>query len=138
VSVCSLHRFHRPTPLTTERHHIIPQAWQIFALNDGNITASKARQMAAVAREGGITEVALFDPRTVTLAPTCHRNVHYWIVKLMQTGQGEAPLDGVPMAFGRGGRLSGEQKLAIQALTRWRASGYMLGTLRRAKLWGQA
>lgn len=59
---CEAHKSHRPEPLTSEAHHVIPQAWQNYALG-----AEK-----------------LFDKRTVLLCPTGHRNVHTYIVMLMK------------------------------------------------------
>lgn len=102
---CSLHRFHRPLALTTENHHVIPQAWQHFALG----------------RE------ALFDERVVAVAPTCHRNVHYWLVQFMKSL--DSPTPKWPTA---------EAKMALLGMQRYRESGRSLDDLAIAKLWGGA
>lgn len=111
---CTLHRYHRPRALTVERHHIIPQAWQLH------------------------TGVALWDKRTVTLCPTSHRNVHYWIVQLMHGGgDSDDPLQAKLMVFGQR-RLTREQAIAYDALTRFRGAGFSLVNLRDAHLFGEA
>jgi hypothetical protein len=95
---CSLHRIHRPRNLTTEFHHIIPQAWQLTL------------------------DPKLFDRRTIELCPTSHRNVHFWIVKLMmhaQVARTEDPV--VAYKAARPAVASREFAIAYQALTRWTA-----------------
>lgn len=57
--VCGLHR-HIPRAEYCEMHHVVPQAWQ-------HTVSPK-----------------LLDPRVIALTPTCHRNVHVWIVRLMR------------------------------------------------------
>jgi hypothetical protein len=99
---CQLHKIHRPLSMTVEYHHIIPQAWQHFILG----------------------EPKLWDKRTIGLCPTSHRNVHYWIVRLMK---GPIPL-----------RPTREVHVAQLALERFTLAGYDLQVLRDHKLWGQA
>lgn len=98
---CTAHRYHYPAPLTLEEHHVLPQAWQNFALG----------------RE------ALFDRRTVTLCPTCHRNVHHWIVALMRGAD-------------RIRRV--ECQIASLALDRWVSTGRSLDDLVAHGLYGEA
>lgn len=59
---CELHKIHIPKALTSELHHVIPQAWQNWKLGAER----------------------LFDKRTIELCPTGHRNVHYWLVRYMK------------------------------------------------------
>src|SRR4051794_24334408 len=68
---CALHKEHRPPALTTELHHVIPRAWQ----------ATWAPPTAPF--PGTYAGQRLWDARTVELAPTCHRNVHALIVRVM-------------------------------------------------------
>jgi hypothetical protein len=114
VASCTLHRIHRPAALTVERHHIIPQAWQLH------------------------DSPALWDPRTVALCPTSHRNVHFWLVQLMHAGAGsDDPLQAKLRLF-RGHRLTREQSIAYDALTRYRGTTRSLEALRAAHLYGEA
>lgn len=106
VKSCSLHRYHRPRALTAEDHHVIPRAWQSFWIPAGKIAH-------------------IWDPRTVTLCPTSHRNVHVWIVRFMHAGMPKH-------VVGR------EAKIAALALTRWEEAGGSLEALREAGLWGEA
>jgi hypothetical protein len=115
---CELHRIHRPRALTVELHHVLPQAWQHYWTPGPKLPAPNR----------------LFDPRTVALCPTSHRNVHYWIVKLMRAAVSEDPLDAKKSLGG----LSREQAIAYDALTRWREAGGSLAGLRAAGLFGEA
>lgn len=71
--ICEVHQayIHRPLPLEVERHHPVPRAWQAI------YTPAKA---PFPGQYGG---QALWDSRVVMVPPTCHRNVHHWIVLLM-------------------------------------------------------
>ena len=70
---CELHRTHRPRNLTVEEHHVIPRAWQLLWL-----------------APGGDPRQEIWHPETITLCPTGHRNVHFWLVKYMKEGSGDA------------------------------------------------
>lgn len=77
---CELHAQHRPEPLTSEQHHLEPQAWQHFKMTGHGV---EARAMEERAGGAGWLATRLYNTRTVKVAPTCHRNVHYWIVQIM-------------------------------------------------------
>ena len=115
MTACVAGRTHRPVNMTIELHHQIPQAWQ---------------HLIAPA----LVPAFLFDPRTVPLCPTHHRNVHAHIVRLMKT-------TGVTLAECRAlyaGRTN-EYLIACQALERWLADpARTLQMLRDARLFGEA
>ena len=119
---CALHRVHWPKPLYSELHHIIPQAWQVF--------------WRPTPVERSTQASSLFDPRTIPLCPTVHRNVHTWLVKLMRSGPGEDPLAAKLAVFGSKA-LTREQRVAYQALCRWKEWGGSLDALRSARLYGE-
>jgi hypothetical protein len=130
---CSLHKIHRPVNKTTEQHHIIPQAWQASYLPPSVQSDIPARRALAAAN-------GLWDDRTVELCPTSHRNVHYWIVKLMQSAHNEGsddPLVAKKSLVGNR-RLDREQSIAYDALTRFRQVGGSLLALAKQGEWGQA
>jgi hypothetical protein len=62
---CSIHRYHRPRPLTTEQHHVLPRAWQ------------------AVWQPEEYDGKKLWLPKTIPLCPTGHRSVHHILVEIM-------------------------------------------------------
>lgn len=116
-----------------ELHHVIPQAWQNAWLEGEK----------------------LFDPRTVPLCPTGHRNVHFWLVALMHalpatvldvntTASDRSAVmaadDAVHLTAKREGRRVNRKEFACarEALIRWVESGKSLGWLATRKLWGQA
>lgn len=112
---CEARRFHVPKALSTDDHHVIPQAWQ--RLEDKH---------------------KLFAPQTVELCPTCHRNVHYWIVRLMKAlalKYSNDPLVAKKHIAGNK-RLNREQKIAYDALTKYQASGRSLLALCEKGQWG--
>lgn len=102
---CGLRR-HIPEAAAAELHHVIPQAWQHFKLGNDK----------------------LFDPRTVPLAPTCHRLVHHWLVLLMK--------DRMPPKYTK----ADERYITIADLgcRRFVEAGGLLDDLRMAHLWGEA
>lgn len=100
---------------------MIPRAWQEFWAPVGRLPAAKR----------------IWDARTVELCPTSHRNVHFWIVKLMKTRAGEDPLNYKKAVWGSG-RLTREQSLAYTTLCRWKEAGGSLTALCQEGLWGEA
>jgi hypothetical protein len=114
-AACSLHRVHRPKNLTVDFHHVVPRAWQNFHLGEDK----------------------LFDPRTVPICPTGHRNVHFWIVQFMKANLEEDPLLAKKAVFGNS-RLNSEAKTALLALQRWKEAGLSLNSLRSAGQFGRA
>ena len=110
---CTLGKFHRPVPLTVELHHLIPVGWQ------------KTWQPATAPYPGTDPDGRgkLWDARTVALCPTHHRNVHWWIVRLMH---GAKP------------SRSSECGVAQLALQHFTDAGGDLDALRKAGEWGVA
>lgn len=143
---CELHvlHAHAPVPLTFEQHHVIPQAWQLFAAGMRHVGPATTAASVPGAPP-------LFDPRTVGVGPTCHRNVHHYIVALMRA------LDALPRSVSRdvltpevtrlvrrrervkvGSLHAAEFDTALLALGRYAAAGYELSALMDAGLWGEA
>jgi hypothetical protein len=121
---CQLHKSHgTPKPLTVEVHHIMPVGFQLtwqpsvppYPGNDPN-----GRGM-------------LWDNRTVACCPTGHRDIHYWIVKLMHAVTDEDPLQAESVVKGRGVQFD----WACQALLRFKEYGGSLQALRVAHEYGQ-
>lgn len=87
-AACDIHKSHAPHPLYTERHHIVPQAWQAFWRPEGPQGSNSARR-ASLVMAGDIEAAALvaphlWDPRTTNLCRTGHGNVHFLLVRLMR------------------------------------------------------
>lgn len=149
-AACELHGSsnHAPEPLTVEQHHLIPQAWQHFAQQGAKDALPEERaRWARGAATAGV--VVLFDPRTVGVAPTCHRNVHYCIVALMRALNAEpaSSRDTLHPEFVRairrklsvrGGMHGAEFECAQLALVRYAAAGHKLSELQAAGLYGEA
>jgi hypothetical protein len=119
---CEIHKYHFPKPLSTEAHHVTPQAWQRVWCPETSLTYAGW----------------LWDEHTVDLCPTGHRNVHRHLVKLMKTFEAawdtRGTLDerGVLEAtrlyvFGK--RLSREEAIALLAPSRWLNAGGSLNVL---------
>jgi hypothetical protein len=118
---CTLRRFHRPRVPGSDHHHIVPQAWQRFwAPRPELLTANGP----------------LWDRRTIEVCPNCHRTIHEWIVVLMRAGTTDDPLEAKLRAFGNR-RLSREQGIALEALTRFVEPGGSLTLLRAKRLFGE-
>lgn len=113
MSPCLLHKFHRPLALTSEEHHIEPQAWQKFAV--GRID----------------------KPETVTLCPTSHRNVHHFIVLMMKWIRA-TEIDSEKAAWDSMSINTKESRIARQALVRYESRGKSLLALARTGNLGQA
>lgn len=127
---CDAHRSHHPTPTYQELHHVVPQAWQAFWQPKG--------------------KTPLWDRRTVPLCPTGHRNVHFWLVRLMEAVDAPdvaAQHTAVATAIRRvrvdakaGGMTihTSEFSLSQLALYRWIDAGGQLAALTSAHLYGEA
>lgn len=114
--ICDLHLAHVPKVVCNpERHHIVPQAWQHFALRSER----------------------LFLPTTALVPPTCHRNVHFYIVKLMRLLETQAVEDPAA-AWALLKKNTAESRCAYAGLVGYWQSGYSLLTLCEAKLYGNA
>jgi hypothetical protein len=121
---CSARRLHVPRPpATLDEHHVIPRAWQAFWSPGG--VAAVVDLAGDVERPGGEIELErdhLWDPRTVTLCPNCHRAVHERIVQLMHGG---------------GAGFDHVAPIARLALQRWQDAGGSIELLRQHGLWGE-
>lgn len=114
--ICDLHLVHAPKVVCSpERHHIVPQAWQHFARR----------------------EERLFLPTTVKVPPTCHRNVHFYIVKLMKLLEPLAADDPL-VAWQALKKNTAESRCAYAGLMNYWQAGYSLLLLCEAKLYGYA
>jgi hypothetical protein len=135
---CEAHGSHRPTAQYTELHHVVPQAWQL--------TWAPVPPAASG---------HLWDPRTVALCPTGHRNVHFWLVRLMHALPAsvldarrqshdraaiQQALTRVRLEAPKDGRriVANEFEFARLAPMRWVDAGGNLGDLIRAKQFGAA
>lgn len=147
---CELHKVHKPRSHVQERHHIIPQAWQAFWFPDSH-TASVERVHRFPSDEIGparivegvrIPKPGLWHPDTITLCPTGHRNVHWWLVVLMRELSTQTSADVAQAARAvrevHIGRQPPEVALAIEGMALFRDAGGDLLALTRAKLWGQS
>lgn len=126
METCSLHKAHYPTPLTVEDHHVVPVAWQ-------------QTWQPAVAPYPGIDPDGrgkLWDARTIPVAPTCHRNVHAWIVRLMHALVGEDAHQAFVAV--KGGPAGTQAHWGLEALLRYQAVGGTLQQLVAAGEWGHA
>lgn len=146
---CALHPPDRDHALTIEQHHIIPQAWQHFwqpAPAPSPVptpTPAPASANLEIVGSG-----ALWDPRTIALAPTCHRNVHFWIVAMMhafhsQTAQGAVGIAAAKTAVIKKYGLSAshppkEMAVSETGLQRYWSAGGDLHALGDAGEWGEA
>lgn len=109
---------------------MIPQAWQALW-----------RPTAHAATSG------LWDPRTVPICPTGHRNVHWWLVRIVRTADrmvvtGSADVPELVAAAVAAAPLNRahhrEVATARLALERWYAAGGLVRTLGDAGEWGEA
>lgn len=112
---CLLHTHRQgrnpPFPLLSEEHHVLPVAWQ------------------QVWRPLTVKSAGVWDPRTVPLCPTSHRNVHTWLPRMMKLvsriGEPDDVRDILNATRWEHGirRPPGEFFVAADALHRWRAAG---------------
>lgn len=74
MDVCEIHLgVHRPDQLDgPDRHHTLPREFQ------------RHWQPVAAPYPGTYAGEKLWDAREVKLPPTCHHNVHHWIVTIMR------------------------------------------------------
>lgn len=122
---CAIHRIHYPTPETVELHHIVPVAWQLFW------QPAQPWPFPGVDPDG---RGHLWDARTIELCPTGHRNVHFYIVKMMHNAHSDDPLEAKKATPGRGTQY----ELAYDALCRFAGAGGSLTALASASEWGQS
>lgn len=125
TSPCALHPTHSPTNLTVELHHVVPQAWQHV-------------WQPALAK---LDTNGLWDPRTVAICPTGHRNVHALIVRLMKMAASTQDEKVFLAQTAPGDRPRGhhqEFETALLALERWYAEDGKLLDLTAAGQWGEA
>lgn len=132
---CEAHDWedHRPLPTYCELHHVIPVAWQKFwwpSWNNGHERGQAA--MAHVPTGNFAPKDVVWDARLVPLGPTCHRNVHFWLVHFMKLHDDKPVSQPVP----RGG--TAEKAIARLAMERWVGWGGDLDALCDAGLYGYA
>ncbi len=124
---CVVHVTHGPKNLTVEWHHLVPVAWQLaipFPANPpspGPDTSGRGN---------------LWDNRGIWICPTGHRNVHYWIVRMMRAIN-TSKQDNPAAALKSLGSRTAEVKQAYVALTRMLPFG-SLYTLTTEGKWGEA
>ncbi len=131
MKACTARRFHRPTPLSVDEHHVVPQAWQRF-WQPGDTRSMNQRVDSALGI--GHDLPALWAPDTVTLCPTCHRNVHHHLVALMKLGAEHGHIGAVEAYPARGTEVT----IAVQGMLRFVKRGGSLDDLRTARLYGAA
>lgn len=124
---CELHKTHRPPNLTVEVHHIIPVAWQLFW----------QPQVAPYPGKDPDGRGNLWDARTVTCCPTGHRNIHFWIVKLMHAVKPGGTAIYAAYAV-NGPKANVQYEWACEALQRYEEAGGSLQKLVEAGEWGEA
>jgi hypothetical protein len=124
-----------------EEHHVVPQAWQRFwrpdDLDNNRTLGERQGHALGLSVPPHMATVYLWDKRTMTLCPTCHRNVHHIMVTLMRASVTNDPLDAMKAVF-KGRRRSMVQDIAYTGLCRYRQVGGDLRMLREAGLWGNA
>lgn len=125
--MCVFQMRHEPGPLTIERHHVIPVAWQLF-------WQPSTAPFPGVDPDG---RGDLWDARTVSPCPTHHRNVHALIVELMHSVD-RTGVEAVPEVAGTAVRRRPEWVTAQLALSRFMAVGGSLLALAAAGEWGEA
>lgn len=126
---CMLHKIHTPSNLTTEYHHTVPVAWQLFIPAPANPPAPGPDTSG---------RGPLWDTRGIWICPTGHRNVHFWIERLMHFAKSlstEDPVQCFQMLTARQGRLL-EAQQALLGLQRFVPFGSLLA-LTAAGEWGQ-
>lgn len=120
---CALHVTHSPLNKTIEFHHIIPVAWQLK-------TSVASPPFPGVDPDG---RGELWDARGVWCCPTGHRNVHHWIVAMMEWVKAYSITDPANAIPGRS-RSTQEAVWAIQALTRYEPYGALAVLARDGEL----
>jgi hypothetical protein len=133
---------HRPAArLDEEQHHVLPRKWQTLW------TPAKA-PYPGVYHEFGVTQ-QLWDARTVSVPPTCHRNVHHFIVAVMRQLAAAGGVIDANAVTAAAKAVSGaehlREKMALQELQwateaplRYLAAGGELVVLIAARAWGDS
>lgn len=137
---CACGRRHSPAlrggAAGLDDHHIIPRAWQ---------AAWRPAEFAAPAGTPSDVSLGLWDPETVELAPTCHRNVHIALAGMMRLAHKigaeltpDAPSYALVERAARAlvGRFGPEERIALLAVTTWESHGGEVAFLFEHKLWG--
>lgn len=127
---CVLHKGHRPAHLTTEFHHVVPVAWQLMW------QPPEPWRFPGYDPDG---RGKLWDNRGVEVCPTGHRNVHFWLVRLMHAVTGENPVQAAKAVRAIDSKARGiEFQTALWALVRWKEGGGSLQMLVAAHEWGMS
>lgn len=84
--------------------------------------------------------IEIWDARTINLAPTCHRNVHWWVVTLMKTVQTSKNdlLSAWQSLTKQYRRLPKEATVAYTGIQRFQAIGGSIAALIDAGEWGES
>jgi hypothetical protein len=114
---CELHVAHDPAPMTSEWHHVLPVAWQLYW---------KPRGPEPHPGEDPNGRGHLWDSRGVWLCPTGHKNVHWVLVRAMHANAV------VPSGQGDTGQM------AALGIHRFAEAGGDSRKLIEHGLWGQA
>jgi hypothetical protein len=125
--VCELHSSHYPEPLEVEQHHVIPVSWQQIEWQP------ETPPYPGTDPDG---RGPVWDSRRIPVPPTCHRNVHHWIVLLMHALTGEDPQQAFAAVKGEKGGT--QAHWALEALVRFKEAGGTLQQLVAAKEWGES
>lgn len=152
VATCEVHPsvlVHAPTPHAQQFHHVIPRDWQRGGW------APPTAPFPGVYVAFGVHE-QLWDARGVEVPPTCHLNVHAWLVAVMHelavmTLPDPPNSDDISHAAGRVAHAAqittrshrnafamAELSCAMQAPMRYAAAGGDVRTLIAAGQWGAA
>lgn len=148
VAVCEVHHgrdWHRPVSYDQEFHHAVPRAWQ--AVWTPETPPAPGTYHVPF---GGVQQ--LWDVRGVQVPPTCHRNVHTWIVAIMHSlaampdaTLGEAQVrNAAHLVLATAGYSPhvqaprDELQVAQLAPIRWLQAGGDLNYLIGRKMWGEA
>ena len=126
MSVCQVHGSHTPKCLTTpDWHHLAPRDWQREWVAPG-------ATIVTTVKYGPV-----WIPDGVSVCQTGHHNIHCLIVKLMRTVATLRSDDPVMAWKAAGLPRTREARIALSALTLWRANGGSLIALADGGHWGQ-
>lgn len=145
MTLCEVHPLakHRPEAQHDEQdHHVVPRHWQ-------TLWTPETPLYPGVFKEFGIVQ-KLWDARTVKVPPTCHSNVHHWLVLLMHelAKLGHVAFDAPTVQIGckavsRAAKLRDkwaiqELQWAAEAPLRFMLAGGDLNVLITAQAWGES
>jgi hypothetical protein len=144
MTVCEIHPLARHRPAAQhveEQHHVVPRHWQ-------QLWMPEKAPHPGVFREFGVVQ-QLWDARQVAVPPTCHRNVHHFLVAVMHElakadlTNATAAVADAAKAVSRANHLRDKMALeelqwAAEAPLRFLVAGGDLRVLIAAQAWGEA